>query len=215
MSPSNTFLQTILKTDKPLVNSDVDIEINSTVPLKYFNYLVIGRGDVITANTVQVPAGAKSHRFTFLSTYAMAPTAHVVVYYVNDAGEIIADALDVNFDSSLQNFVCRFNFLLLKSFRDLRNEHSQESLFFILDVYILQVKINATPDVVKPGKNIELSIEAKPNSYVGVLGIDQSVLLLKSGNDISKVSCTTKTVIWLVLHCVPNLICLHFTFFYL
>lgn len=45
-----------------------------------------------------------------------------------------------------------------------------------------------TPDSVEPGKAVDIVVKAKPNSYVGVLGVDQSVLLLKTGNDISRVN---------------------------
>ncbi|XP_055710660.1 thioester-containing protein 1 allele R1-like isoform X3 [Phlebotomus papatasi] len=37
-----------------------------------------------------------------------------------------------------------------------------------------------------PGDDISLTVNTKPNSFVGLLGVDQSVLLLKSGNDLSK-----------------------------
>jgi len=40
---------------------------------------------------------------------------------------------------------------------------------------------------VEPGKTVDVTVKAKPNSYVGVLGVDQSVLLLKSGNDLTQV----------------------------
>lgn len=43
-----------------------------------------------------------------------------------------------------------------------------------------------TRDEAKPGQEVEVSIFTKPNSLVGLLGIDQSVLLLKTGNDISQ-----------------------------
>lgn len=36
----------------------------------------------------------------------------------------------------------------------------------------------------KPGENLEISVSTNPNSIVGLLGVDQSVLLLKKGNDI-------------------------------
>lgn len=35
----------------------------------------------------------------------MAPVAHVLVYYVREDGEIIADSLDVELDGTLQNHV--------------------------------------------------------------------------------------------------------------
>lgn len=40
----------------------------------------------------------------------------------------------------------------------------------------------------EPDTSVDINFESKPNSYIGVTGIDQSVLLLKSGNDISQVS---------------------------
>ena len=47
--------------------------------------------------------------------------------------------------------------------------------------------MRVAPDSVEPGKAVDISVKAKPNSYVGVLGVDQSVLLLKTGNDITQV----------------------------
>jgi hypothetical protein len=39
----------------------------------------------------------------------------------------------------------------------------------------------------RPGKNVQVKVKSEQDSYVGLLGIDQSVLLLKSGNDVTKV----------------------------
>ncbi|CAJ0956774.1 unnamed protein product, partial [Mesorhabditis belari] len=38
----------------------------------------------------------------------------------------------------------------------------------------------------EPGETIKFKIRADPDSYIGLLAVDQSVLLLKSGNDITK-----------------------------
>nr|CAD7195115.1 unnamed protein product [Timema douglasi] len=151
MSPSNTFIQAMVKTDKPTVNQDVEIEVNSTVPLKYLSYQVIGRGDVLVANTVPV-SNSHTHKFRFLATYAMAPTAHILVTFLKDDGEVVADALDIQMEGVLQNFV----------------------------------DIEVNPMEARPGSDVDIVVKAKPNSYVGILGIDQSVLLLKSGNDITE-----------------------------
>lgn len=48
------------------------------------------------------------------------------------------------------------------------------------------VEIELSKPEVLPGDEIAISISTNPNSYVGLLGVDQSVLLLKSGNDIDK-----------------------------
>ena len=38
----------------------------------------------------------------------------------------------------------------------------------------------------QPGENVQFTLNAAPDSFVGVLAVDQSVLLLKSGNDITQ-----------------------------
>ena len=108
MSPSETYLQTTLMTENPKTNQDIVIFVNSTSPLKYYNYLVLGRGDVLISNTVQVPEMSKTHKFLFVATPAMAPTAHVLVYFMTESGEVVADGLSVDFDNILQNFVSFF-----------------------------------------------------------------------------------------------------------
>ncbi|XP_076663404.1 CD109 antigen isoform X3 [Andrena cerasifolii] len=150
MSRNNEYIQATLQTETPTVNRDVEIQVNSTVPLKYINYEVFGRGDILDAGFIYVQNNHTT-TFKFLATYVMAPTAHVIVYYVGNDGEIIADALDVELEGVLQNFV----------------------------------DIKVAPEEVGPGENVNLVITSKPNSYVGLLGVDQRSILLKSGNDIS------------------------------
>lgn len=38
----------------------------------------------------------------------------------------------------------------------------------------------------EPGEKVKFTVKADPESYVGIYAIDQSVLFLKSGNDITK-----------------------------
>lgn len=47
------------------------------------------------------------------------------------------------------------------------------------------IKVSASREEAKPGQEVELTVKTKPNSFVGLLGVDQSVLLLKTGNDIT------------------------------
>jgi CD109 antigen len=150
VSASNEYIQAILKTEKPTVNNYVDIEVNSTAPLKYISYEILGRGDILDAGSIYVQ-DKYTTSFKFLATYVMAPTAHVIVYYVRTDGEVIADSLDVELTGMLQN----------------------------------HIDLKITSDEVAPGASVNLMISAKPNSFVGLLGVDQRSLLLKSGNDIS------------------------------
>lgn len=49
-----------------------------------------------------------------------------------------------------------------------------------------QVDIELSAQKVGPGQDIDITVISKPNSFVGLLGVDQSVLLLKNGNDLKK-----------------------------
>lgn len=46
--------------------------------------------------------------------------------------------------------------------------------------------INLSKTEAKPNNLVNISVKSAPQSYVGLLGVDQSVLLLRSGNDIDR-----------------------------
>ncbi|CAB0004765.1 unnamed protein product, partial [Nesidiocoris tenuis] len=50
----------------------------------------------------------------------------------------------------------------------------------------IEVKLSASPNETEPGKEAVINVETRSNSFVGLMGIDQSVILLKKGNDLSK-----------------------------
>lgn len=47
------------------------------------------------------------------------------------------------------------------------------------------IDVDATPDTAKPGQMVDINVKSNPNSYVGLLGIDKSVLILRGGNDLA------------------------------
>ena len=53
-------------------------------------------------------------------------------------------------------------------------------------LFCLQVDIKASTNDTSPGEEVTLKMTAAPSSYVGLLAVDQSVLLLRSGNDITE-----------------------------
>ena len=79
--------------------------MNATQPMVYFVYEIMGRGDVIFAQTLQAHKGT-THTFRFIATASMAPRARLIVYYVKDSGEIVADSLHFAIDGAIQNQVC-------------------------------------------------------------------------------------------------------------
>jgi len=50
----------------------------------------------------------------------------------------------------------------------------------------VQVKLSFSKTQAEPGDHISLMVNAHQGSYIGILAVDQSVLLLKSGNDVTQ-----------------------------
>nr|XP_029708913.1 CD109 antigen-like isoform X3 [Aedes albopictus] len=146
----SAYMRAKVLTETPTINKDITVDVSSTVPMKYFNYQVLGRGDVIIGGTIPVP-DRMSHTFRFPASFAMVPGARLVVYFIHSDGQMISDFAEIEFASELQNF--------------------------------LKVQLSKTES--KPGQDVDITISTNPDSYVGLLGVDQSVLLLKSGNDLT------------------------------
>lgn len=47
------------------------------------------------------------------------------------------------------------------------------------------IDVEVVPDTAKPGDEVQINVKSNPKSYIGLLAIDQSVLLLRSGNDLA------------------------------
>uniref|UniRef100_A0A8R1HWJ0 TEP1-F n=1 Tax=Caenorhabditis japonica TaxID=281687 RepID=A0A8R1HWJ0_CAEJA len=70
-------------------------------------------------------------------------------------------------------------------------DNSQEVLVDALDfkvegIFQNQVSLSIDKQAVEPGQNVKFKVTSDKNSFVGLLVVDQSVLLLKSGNDITR-----------------------------
>lgn len=48
------------------------------------------------------------------------------------------------------------------------------------------IDIDLSQTVAKPGDVVDINIKSNPNSYIGLLGIDESALILRSGNDLNR-----------------------------
>lgn len=68
--------------------------------------------------------------------------------------------------------------------------HNDELLSAISDIQLKEdlnnyLKLKVSSKQVRPGDNVTIDIFTNPNSYVGLLGVDQSVLLLKKSDPLS------------------------------
>ncbi|CAG9766032.1 unnamed protein product [Ceutorhynchus assimilis] len=150
VSYGNTFLQVSLETEKPIVNLDVDVLVNCTEPMRYINYVLMARGDVLQTNSFQIDQ-KNIFRFRFTAVHAMVPISHLFVYYIKDNGELIGDVVDVEVDVLFDNFI----------------------------------NIDLSTDETEPDLDIELTVRARQNSYIGLMAVDENVLKLRPGYDVT------------------------------
>lgn len=48
------------------------------------------------------------------------------------------------------------------------------------------IELDVTPNTAKPGQIVDVNVKSNPNSYIGLLGIDKSCVILRSGNDLAQ-----------------------------
>ena len=51
-----------------------------------------------------------------------------------------------------------------------------DGLNFFVDRIVPYIEVQVTPNSVESGKDVDIIVKSDPNSYVGVLGVDESVL---------------------------------------
>ncbi|XP_034668405.1 pregnancy zone protein isoform X2 [Drosophila subobscura] len=133
------------------IGEEYQVTLNSSRPLKYFFYNIIGRGNVLQTERVDLAEPQTVYNITLKPTFLTAPHGRIYVYYVDETGEFRYAEDTFSVEVELQN----------------------------------KIEITA-PEEVKPGADVELEIKTPPKSFVGLLAVDQSVLLLGSNNDLDK-----------------------------
>lgn len=67
-------------------------------------------------------------------------------------------------------------------------EMARVALYAVVDVvmFLHQVSLSFDQNSTTPSQNVSLTVNASQGSFVGILAVDQSALLLKQGNDITQ-----------------------------
>ncbi|XP_043065393.1 alpha-2-macroglobulin [Drosophila ficusphila] len=133
------------------IGEEYQVTLNSSRPLKYFVYNIVGRGNVLETKRVDLPEPQKTVNVTLKPTFQHSPNGRMYFYYVDETGEFRFVEVNFSVEVELQN----------------------------------KIEIKA-PEQVKPGAEVELEIKTEPKSFVGLLAVDQSVLLLGNNNDLTK-----------------------------
>lgn len=92
----------------PKLNKTVKIEIFGKGNWEKIFVVIIGRTGVVYNNFLEPTQKQRDNlkmSFEFIANAWMAPSAHVIVYYINPLGEIVYDRIKIDFDSPFPNKV--------------------------------------------------------------------------------------------------------------
>jgi len=99
LSPSNSYLQVTSSTEAPRVGDFMLFRVNITQYVDFVYYHITSAGKLIFTNILPMD-GAKQKTFDIGVSREMAPSAHILVYYVRYDGEIVADSMNFHINTS-------------------------------------------------------------------------------------------------------------------
>lgn len=138
------------------INKEIEIEVMSHYAFPTYTYLIVSKGRILETKTVSP---------VFDDTSATGEYTHRFSFHPNFdyAPKATVIVYCVRNQSIVTANVC------VDLYDDFKN-------FIDMDV---------TPDTAKPGHIVDINVKSNPNSYIGLLGIDKSVLILRGGNDLA------------------------------
>jgi len=149
------------------------------------NYIQVERCDVMDVRV--------GHEVKFRVT-ATEPLTRIV-YEVMGGGDIVlTHSLDIPGNSSSYEFsVMAVHKMAPKArilcyyVREDKEEVVADAMDFEVDgLFRTDVSIDTDLKEAEPGAQVAVRVNTKPDAWVGIVGVDQSVLLLKSGNDMTR-----------------------------
>ncbi|XP_039950333.1 murinoglobulin-1-like [Bactrocera tryoni] len=140
-----------VNTQFPTIDGPMEVHLASREPFSSFICVIVGRGNIVYSNIIEVPNGgwSQTHTFFITPTYEMMPEAHMFVNFIK-SGKMVSYETTFSVKSEFKN-----------------------TLTF------------DTPEIIKPGTILSLSIFTEPNSYVGLLGMDKDALMLQTENNLN------------------------------
>ncbi|XP_054577629.1 CD109 antigen isoform X3 [Eptesicus fuscus] len=101
-SPSKTYIQLKTRDENIKVGSPFELVVRGNKQLKEFSYMVISKGQLMAVGT------QSSTTFSLIPENSWAPKACIIVYYIEDDGEIINDVLKIPIQLDLKNKINLF-----------------------------------------------------------------------------------------------------------
>ncbi|XP_078359507.1 A.superbus venom factor 2-like [Oculina patagonica] len=126
-----------------------------------FSYAVISRGRILSHDTFDDNFKSIIKSWSFRVSPDMSPSARLIVYYFHSNGEVIADSILLKIEDSLPTKV---------EFPDAFKDQGDGT----------KIQLNEIEKY--PGTNYAFRIKAPPGTRLGLLGVDESVYLLRNKN---------------------------------
>uniref|UniRef100_A0A1I7WS05 A2M_N_2 domain-containing protein n=1 Tax=Heterorhabditis bacteriophora TaxID=37862 RepID=A0A1I7WS05_HETBA len=161
-SPTNSFLQLIADNEGAVdVGKTLSFSVKATESIPFLTYQVMSRGAVVLSK--EIPVNSDHTTISFTST--------------NEVWVVLNSTLICMAPKSR---------LIVYTIRPSNQEILVDATDFKVDgLFRNNVSLSIDRTSVEPGESVSFKVTADPDSYVGILAVDQSVLLLKSGNDIT------------------------------
>ena len=136
------------------LNDNITVNINSSEPLEYFDYILVGRGNIFKTQHVDLCSEkTKIYNLTFRAEFPLCPKGKIYVFYINQTNHYISKEIEFHINVQLQN----------------------------------QITVTASEQF-KPGEEVVIEIKTTPHSFVGLMAVDQSVLMRSRNNDFQVVN---------------------------
>lgn len=149
-------LKARILTETCVINQSVDVELTSYQPLSSYTYLIVSRSKILESKTIAV-ANEPGDEAPHTYRFNFVPN-----FDYAPRAKIIAYYM--NDDNIISTTVCA------EMYNDFKNF----------------VELSVEPAVAKPGQSVELCVSSNANATIGLLSFDESVSILRSGNDLAR-----------------------------
>ncbi|XP_006835854.1 PREDICTED: CD109 antigen [Chrysochloris asiatica] len=101
-SPSKTYIQLKTRNENVKVGSPFELVVSGNKRLKELSYMVVSRGELVAIGK------QKSATFSLTPENSWAPKACIIVYYIEDDGQVINDVLKIPVQLDLKNKIALY-----------------------------------------------------------------------------------------------------------
>lgn len=137
------------------INDEIEVEVMSHYAFSTYTYVIVSRGRILDTKTIS-PVFDDADATEYTHRFSFQP----------------------NFDYAPKAKVIVYC---------VRNQSivTADVCVDLQDVFKNFIELDATPTTSKPGDIVDINVKSNPNAYIGLLGIDKSVLILRGGNDLA------------------------------